>query len=117
EFSFVIGGSSSDIARGLALDQAGNMYVTGWTQSDDFPTTAGAFQPRMNLSPTLDRAFYGFDAFVLKLSSAGAIVYSTYLGGQRREFGEAVAVDADGNAYVAGRTGSYDFPVTPGAFQ
>src|SRR5207247_2652655 len=71
------------------------------------PTTAGAFQPTAT----------GSHAFVTKLNSIGAAVYSTYLGGSGSEGGSAIAVDAGGNAYVTGATGSSDFPTTAGAFQ
>jgi photosystem II stability/assembly factor-like uncharacterized protein len=117
-YSAVVGGSSADRTAGLAVDAQGNAYVTGVTQSDNFPVTASAFQAKMNLSPQLDRSYYGYDAFVLKLSPDGRqLVYSTYLGGTRQEFAEAIAIDETGSAYVTGRTGSFDFPVTSGAFQ
>ncbi|HKA29489.1 MAG TPA: SBBP repeat-containing protein, partial [Candidatus Binatia bacterium] len=76
----------------LARDPAGNLYVTGTTRSTDFPTTAGANQ-------TLGGSA---DAFVTKFSPAGAVVYSTYLGGPCEDYGRAIAVDAAGNAYITG---------------
>jgi len=101
--------------RGLAVDPLGSAYVTGLTYSTSFPTTPGAFQTA---------AGGGGDAFVLKLNAAGsAAVYSTYLGGRATDYGTAIAVGADGAAYVAGATSPWqqrqvnDFPVTPGAFQ
>jgi hypothetical protein len=94
---------------GIAVDVAGNAYVTGGTNSPDFPTTPGAFQTTLN---------GGGDAFVVKLNPTGtALVYGTYLGGSVGEMGAGIAVDAAGNAYVTGRTDSPDFPTTPGAFQ
>lgn len=104
-----LGGDDWDEIAAVAVDTAGQAYVTGLTYSTDFPTTAGALQaaPGGNL-----------DAFVTKLSSTGAALsYSTYLSGSQSEQGQAIAVDAAGQAYVAGYTGSDDFPVTPGAFQ
>src|SRR5207302_9737939 len=94
-------------------DAAGNAYVAGATRSSDFPTTPGAFQPTLH-GPE--------DATVTKLNSTGsALIYSTYLGGYNQfavaENAFGIAIDAAGNAYVAGRTGSTDFPTTPLAFQ
>src|SRR5439155_8240278 len=93
----------------IAVDAAGNAYVTGDTDSSNFPTTAGAFQT------TLD----GFlAAFVTKLNPTGsALVYSTYLGGSAFDEGRRIAVGAAGNAYVTGDTRSTNFPITAGAFQ
>ncbi|HEY0170769.1 MAG TPA: SBBP repeat-containing protein, partial [Pyrinomonadaceae bacterium] len=108
--TYLGGGGSNDTAHGVAVDAAGNAYVTGETISTDFPTTAGAAQT----------AFGGpnYDAYVTKINAAGtAVVYSTYLGGGDTDEGYGIAVDADGNAYVAGRTISTNFPVTAGAFQ
>jgi hypothetical protein len=116
-FSLVVGGSGSDTGRAIAIDPAGNVYVTGYTQSTDFPVTPKAFQSKLNLSPLLDPTIYKQDAFVLKMAPDGTIVYATFLGGTRREFAESIAVDAAGNAYVAGYTDSPDFPTTSGAFQ
>jgi hypothetical protein len=103
------------------VDSAGNSYVTGYTDSTDFPTTPGAFQTAL--------LAYTFNAFVTKLNPSGSgLVYSTYLGGhggftsqignkRGGDTGYGIAVDADGNAYVTGGTDSSDFPTTPGAFQ
>jgi protocatechuate 3,4-dioxygenase beta subunit len=98
----------------LALDGAGSVYLSGWTCSSDFPTTTGAF----------DRTFGGCsyssggDTFVTKLNSAGTgLVYSTYLGGSNYDSsGQAIAVNASGEAYVVGFTRSSDFPTTAGAY-
>jgi hypothetical protein len=109
-YSTYLGGSGGDAGRGIAVDAAGNTYVTGETDSRDFPTTGGAFQP----------IFVGsdFNAFVTKLDPTGAaLVYSTYLGGSDFDVTQGIAVDAAGNAYVTGETSSSDFPTTAGAFQ
>jgi hypothetical protein len=111
-YSTYLGGSSSDSAARLAVDAAGNAYVTGYTQSTNFPTTPGAAQTVCGCS-----SFGVGDAFLTKLSAAGAIVYSTYIGGTSDDSGSGVAVDPAGNAYVVGLTSAPNFPVTPGAIQ
>ena len=101
--------SGSTYGDGIAVDADGNAYVTGYTSSTDFPTTAGAFQ----------RTLGGFtNAFVTKLNPTGTgLVYSTYLGGNTSDLGTKIAVDVDGNAYVTGFAQSSNFPHTAGAFQ
>jgi PKD domain/Beta-propeller repeat len=102
-YSTYLGGSVGDSGYGIALDSAGNAYVTGTTDSYDFPT-ASALQPMLRGS---------WDAFVTKLNAAGsALVYSTYLGGSNTtDLGLGIAVDSAGNAYVTGITYSSDFPM------
>ncbi len=101
-YSTYLGGSSGDQSLGIAVDSAGNAYVTGSTGSSNFPT-ANAKQPALASSA---------DAFVTKLNAAGsALVYSTYLGGNGIDGGRGIAVDASGNAYVVGLTYSTNFPV------
>jgi hypothetical protein len=102
-YSTYLGGDGDDQARGLAVDSAGSAYLTGFTNSTNFPT-ANAFDATIGTN--------GNDAFVTKLNAAGnALVYSTYLGGDdNAEFGQAIAVDSAGNAYVTGSTFSDDFP-------
>ena len=114
-YSTYLGGSGDDYGSGIALDSAGNAYVTGYTTSTDFPVTAGAFQ---TVCAGADNcATYG-DAFVTKINPTGsALVYSTYLGGTYQDASGSIAVDSGGNAYVTGFTDSNDFPVTPGAFE
>jgi len=108
-YSTYVGGNGTDEGNGVAVDGAGNAYVTGATRSTNFPTTAGARQTALGGVA---------DAFVLKLNPAGsALVYSTYLGGGNVDQGFGIAVDASGNAYVAGDTNSTNFPTTPGVFQ
>ncbi|MBV9924029.1 MAG: SBBP repeat-containing protein [Acidobacteria bacterium] len=108
-YSTYLGGGGGDSGIDVAVDSAGDAYVTGTTSSTDFPTA----NPRQ---ATLRGPS---DAFVTKVNAAGsALVYSTYLGGGfGSEFGHAIAVDAAGNAYVTGETFSIDFPTTLGAFQ
>ncbi len=101
------GGSSGTDSDGIALDGAGNAYVTGITSAGDFPSTPGAFQTTLA---------GGEDAIVRKFDSTGAVVYSTYLGGSGNDEARGIAIDSSGNAYIAGLTNSTDFP-TLGAFQ
>ena len=114
-FSTYLGGTSDragDSASGIAVDAGGNAYVTGYTTSTNFPTTPGAFQRTIGGGDSFPE-----DAFVTKFDPAGSVLYSTYLGGSGDDKGVGVALDAAGNTYVTGFTGSGDFPTTPGAFQ
>jgi hypothetical protein len=107
-YSTYLGGYLSDTTYGIIVDSGGNAYVTGLTDSADFPTTPGAFQTKKN---------GGDSAFVTKLTADGsALAYSTFLGGSRNDCGTAITVDSSGSAYVTGCTSSPDFPTTPGAF-
>jgi hypothetical protein len=94
-FSTTIGGSSSDLGQGVALDSRGNVYLAGQTYSPDFPVV----RP---LPPSFGSGLEG-DAFITKLSAGGAsILYSTYFGGDNLEYASAIAVDAAGSAYITG---------------
>jgi uncharacterized protein (TIGR03437 family) len=109
-------GSGDDQSQGIAIDAAGNAYVSGTTNSRSFPTTAGAY--RTMLGGGICRGAPCSDAFVSKLNPTGsALVYSTYLGGSNQDFGTGIAVDATGDAFITGGTISSDFPTSPGAFQ
>jgi hypothetical protein len=105
-YSTYLGGAGDDVGEGIAVDPAGNAYVTGYTTSTDFPTLNAFHVANGGLS----------DAFVTKFNSTGALVYSTYLGGKGNDIGYGIAVDALGNAYVAGQVSSGNFPLK-GAFQ
>ncbi|MBI4601214.1 MAG: SBBP repeat-containing protein [Planctomycetes bacterium] len=108
-YSTYLGGGSSDYGWGIAVDALGDAYVTGLTSSSDFPTTLDAFQTQHG---------GGQDAFVARLNQKGwDLTYATYLGGSGNENGRAIAVDAANDAYVTGSTTSSDFPVTRAAFQ
>ena len=111
-YSTYLGGTRdgfNDSGSGIAVDASGNAYVTGGTDSSNFPTTAGAFQTTLRGSS---------NAFVSKLNAAGsALVYSTYLGGSGADAGNSLVIDAQDDAYITGLAGSSDFPTTPGAFQ
>jgi hypothetical protein len=115
-YSTFIGGSNFEWGRGIAIDAAGNAYITGQTKSSNFPTTGGAFDRTFNVDTCPRCGIDQYDAFVLKLNAAGsALVYSTYLGGFNLDDGMAIAVDAAGNAYVAGETEAVNFPTTANA--
>ena len=106
-YSTFLGGTSEDYGGGVAIDEAGNAYVTGQTFSTNFPVK-NAFQQTLKGQA---------NAFVAKLNTAAsALVYSTYLGGSNDDDGDAIAVDSGGNAYVTGFTESTDFPLV-GALQ
>lgn len=116
-YSTYIGGFTGDTATAIAVDAAGNAYVTGATGSNDFPVTPGAFQRNLAGARSVN-------AFILKLTADGSsLSYSTFLGGSGDgvnaafDFAYGIAVDASGSAYVTGSTGSVDFPTTPGAVQ
>ncbi len=111
-YASYLGGGTSDLASGVAVDSSGNAYVTGYTLSTNFPATSGVFQ-----TSNSGGSIYG-DVFITKLNATGsAAVYSTYLGGSNDDVGVGIAVDSSGNAYVAGYTRSTNFPTTSGAFR
>ncbi len=102
-YSTYLGGSGSDNGLGIAIDSSGNAYITGNTNSTNFPT----------MNPIQASLVGSESAFVTKLNAAGsALVYSTYLGGSSfGDGGQGIAVDSSGNAYVAGFTSSTNFPI------
>jgi len=102
-FSTYLGGSHNNGIAGVTTDTVGSVYVSGGTDSPDFSTTLNACRS-------------DGDAFVVKLSPTGSLIYSTCFGGSQGDSGGAIVVDATG-VYVAGGTGSADFPTTPGVLQ
>ena len=112
-YSTRLGGSDNELPEDLAVDAAGNAVVGGSTRSTEFPTTPGAFDTTQNGGAFDER----FDLFVTKLNAAGSgLVYSTFVGGSKSDFGDDFALDAAGNTYLVGGTLSPDFPTTPGTF-
>jgi hypothetical protein len=116
-YSTYLGGTATsgagDSGSGIALDPSFNVYVTGNTNTSDFPVTSGVLQSApKNTNKT---------TFVARLdttkSNAASLIYSTYLGGSTQDAAAAIAVDGGGNAYVTGSTQSADFPTIPGAPQ
>ncbi|MBI5670636.1 MAG: DUF11 domain-containing protein [Chloroflexi bacterium] len=108
-FSTYIGGLYSDKALDMAIDSAGNVYLTGVTQSMNFPTQNALYS--VPIDDVCLSKICSDQAFALKLSAEGnSLIYSTFLGGSATDEGDAIAVDDEGNAYVAGKTYSADFP-------
>jgi hypothetical protein len=114
-YSTLLGGSLTDSPAGIAVDASGNAYVTGYTQSADFPT-ANAVQASYTGGTCGSNPCQ--DAFVTEVNALGSsLVYSTYLGGSSGNFGSAIALDSNANAYVTGTTFSSNFPATALAYQ
>jgi hypothetical protein len=106
-YSTFVGGSSQDDGFAIALDSMGNVFVTGYTRSSNFPTTNGAYDTTHNGN---------FDVFVVKLNhNASILIYSTFVGGTGYDNAVGIDIDSQGNTYVMGETTS-QFPVTPGAY-
>jgi len=102
-YSTYVGGSGNDSGNAIAVNSAGNAFVTGGTASSDFPVTGSA-----------DQQTYGggsLDAFVLELATSGSMTFSTYVGGSGTDVATGIAVDGSGNTYIAGSTTSTNFPV------
>jgi hypothetical protein len=111
-FATYLGGTGYDDLTGVAIDAAGNTYVTGATYSVDFPTvnaydaTFNSYNPCPSCTP------FSEDVFVAKLTSDGsALAYSTYIGGLNTDWPSGIAIDAGGDAYVTGWTTSFDYPL------
>jgi uncharacterized protein (TIGR03437 family) len=106
-----IGQAEVSVAGRSTVDAAGNIYLTGATSDGTWPATPGAATPnRSGFTPS--------NVFITKMNSAGtALLYSTFIGGTEGELGAAIAVDAQGNAYITGATNSTNYPTTPGALR
>ena len=106
--STYLGGSNGDEAYSISIDFKGNIYVCGWTDSSNFPTTAGAY----------NTALSGYeDAFISKLDGGlSNLLASTYLGGNGYDVARSMSIDSKGNIYVCGWTDAYNFPTTKGAY-
>jgi hypothetical protein len=125
-----LGGTGNDIPNDMALDAAGNVYITGSTTSADFPTKGNAVSTELTLDDADDTdddtdtstdGTSGTDLFVAVLhpgwQALDDLVYATYLGGEAKDVAYGIAVDSDGVIYVTGGTTSTDFPVSDGAYQ
>jgi hypothetical protein len=113
-YSTYLGGTADQLPTGIAADSAGFAYVTGYTNSADFPTTTGSFKSTRTNNST-------FNAFITKMKQDGTgLVYSTFVGGSGSgsDMAAAIAIDASGAAYITGTSTSTDFPITSAtAFQ
>ncbi|MBN1145858.1 MAG: SBBP repeat-containing protein [Anaerolineales bacterium] len=103
-FSKLIGGAGDDVAYAMALDEAGKLYLAGWTNSADFPVTEGVFAGAT-------------DAFLARLDEDGALDFATTLGGSGIDEGRGIALDGSGQAIIAGHTTSQNFPITEDPYQ
>ncbi|HKW73927.1 MAG TPA: SBBP repeat-containing protein [Terriglobales bacterium] len=120
DYSTYLDGSFESIGNGIAVDSTFHAYVTGATESPDFPTTPGAFQRTLKAQviPGDPHDTHQSNAFVTKFSADGrSLVFSTYLGGTADDVAAGIALDPDGRACVTGNASSPDFPITAGAFQ
>jgi hypothetical protein len=123
-FSTFFGGSGTDEAMSMAMDSSSNIYLTGFTQSGNFPLL-DSFQNVLGISgaancgstslQNVPNNYICSDAFVAKFGPAGVPIYSSFLGGSGTDFGQSVAVDSTGTVYVVGGTTSPNFPVTAGS--
>ncbi|MFH1050528.1 MAG: SBBP repeat-containing protein [bacterium] len=108
DFSTYIGGAGIDIANSIDLDVSKNVYITGETESDDYPTTGGAFDISFN---------GGRDVIVSKFnSSLNALMYSTFIGGSANDAGYGITIDNSSNAIICGETISGSYPTTFGSY-
>ncbi len=107
-FSTYLGGGNTDQGHGIAVDSSGNVYVTGQTNSTNFPTNL-AFQGALSGGS-------GNDVFLSKITSTGSLTFSTYLGGTGEDLGRGVALDSNQNVFLTGSTSSTNFP-TQSPFQ
>ncbi|MBZ5618187.1 MAG: SBBP repeat-containing protein [Acidobacteriia bacterium] len=108
-YSTLLGGSCATNGIGVAVDASGNAWVTGSTESPDFPVTADALQPKFGGGM--------YDGFLARFNPSGGLDYATYLGGSGYDALDAIALDQSGNIYLTGESGGLSQPASPGAFQ
>ncbi|MBD3232646.1 MAG: T9SS type A sorting domain-containing protein, partial [candidate division Zixibacteria bacterium] len=106
-YSTFLGGDYTDLGYALAINDADELYLAGYTKSTDFPVTEDAYQPEPNAPLYIYK-----DVFITKLTPAGdSILYSTYYGGYKDDIAENIELDSDGNIIIAGETNAEDFPL------
>lgn len=111
-WAFYLAGSRRDVAEGVALGPDGSIYVTGTTNSEDFPVTPNAFQTVHG-----DGNFNNPDIFVARISADGdSLLYASFYGGLGGDYGNAIDVNAAGDCFVGGYTNAGNVPTTPGAY-
>jgi hypothetical protein len=111
-FSTYLGGIHNDVPIGVTFLSDGNILLTGYTASEDFPITADAIEnTRKNLGT------YTYDIFVTKVTPSGEPIYSTFIGGRGNEFPTGLFIGSDNTIYLGVQTNSDDFPVTPGTLR
>ena len=114
-FSTFLGGASNDLIHSMTLDDGGNVYITGETKSNDFPTTTGCYDPSYN-GAAGGWGWQGGDAFLTKMNSNGTnLLFSTFIGGANDDVGYDIQLSPNNEIYIVGKTGSGNFPVTPGS--
>jgi len=111
-YSTYASGVHNDEAWDEILDGQGNIYITGYSASQDFPVTANALQTTRGAIGT-----YTYNVIVMKFNSSGTLIFSTFLGGSNTALGQAIVAAPDGSVYVGGYTVGSDFPVTSNAYQ
>jgi hypothetical protein len=118
-YSTYLGGTGYGAkGAGIAVDNSDDAYVTGSAASTDFPITNGAFQNTNYAAANAGLQTVAYNVFVTKLNPTGTqLVYSTFVGGTTDDFGQAIALDGAGDAYVTGYTDSKDYPVAGNAYQ
>ena len=107
-FLTYFGGNKNEMHKDLKIDKNSNIYIVGFTQSTNFPTTENAFQRNMSGLQ---------DAFLSVFNTDGSLIYSTLIGGENIDRAFGLAIDDEGNAYIEGITNSIDFPITENAYQ
>jgi uncharacterized protein (TIGR03437 family) len=118
EYLSYLGGSANDGAQAIAVDSAGNAYITGFTDSTNFPLAGASLQPKFGGDGGLNYGVYYGDAFLTVVNPTGtALLYSSYFGGNFDDFGGGIALDGAGGVYITGATVSTKFPTTANAFQ
>ena len=109
-YSTYLGGNGGDTGQAIAIDGNGNAYITGGTESTNFPTTTGAYQTAYKSTSG------GWNVFVTELNSSGTtLIYSSYIGGTASDIGYGIAADGNGNIYITGSSLCNGFPTTSGA--